>query len=247
MFGRGRPHATTASTVHTQLSESTSTSSPGTFSAFPEDLFLQLSGSTGGVGVDQLKQWDELQELIDDGDLSSQEVEGMLTDIVGENAVLDQAGFAVLYEKIDSLFVYEEDQDQEGSDATAAAAAAKEELNDDLDTSREAELLSLLQRITHVAPPDLDQKMYRLPCGMECTDEERGTIATLVSDMEASPENVVVQQNGKITVKEILGDWELLYTNSKAMIINKSLSGLMESPGTKADFSGVRQRYTGSK
>ena len=82
---------------------------------------------------------------------------------------------------------------------------------------------------------------------MECTDAEREIISQLVSNLERVPDNWVVARNGKIEAKNLLGEWDLLYTSSKAMILNKSISGLTAGPFQTIDFSGVRQKFTGSK
>ena len=239
----------------------TTTTTAGIFGEFAEELFEQLAVA-GAVGWEELRQWEDLQALLQDGDLSQQEVQEMVAEIATKNtsnhgstsssSKLDEAGFVRLYEKIDDLFVYEQEDHDTGSststdDAGEIGVDTKLDLPKTDNINTQAELLSCLTALTQRTPPDLDQKMYRLPCGMECSEEERTKIATLVSDLELSPDNLLLQRNGNILVGDVLGEWELLYTNSKAMIINKSLSGLMGSPGNKAEFGGVRQRYTGSK
>jgi len=236
----------------------TTTTTAGIFGDFAEELFEQLAVA-GAVGWEELRQWEDLQALLQDGDLSQQEVQEMVAEIATKNtsnhgsstssSKLDEAGFVRLYEKIDDLFVYEEDRDSSTStdDAGEIGVDTKLDLPKTDNINTQAELLSCLTALTQRTPPDLDQKMYRLPCGMECSEEERTKIATLVADLELSPDNLLLQRNGNILVEDVLGEWELLYTNSKAMIVNKSLSGLMGSPGNKAEFGGVRQRYTGSK
>jgi len=88
----------------------------------------------------------------------------------------------------------------------------------------------------------------RLPCGLECDDSEREQISQMVSALEGDPNNLVAsRRNGKIESKELLGDWNLLYTSSRTMIINKSLSGLGRSVSSLANFAGLRQTLTGSK
>jgi hypothetical protein len=70
----------------------------------------------------------------------------------------------------------------------------------------------------------------------------------MVSALEGDPNNLVAsRRNGKIESKELLGDWNLLYTSSRTMIINKSLSGLGRSVSSLANFAGLRQTLTGSK
>lgn len=94
----------------------------------------------------------------------------------------------------------------------------------------------------------LNSDELRVPCGLECTNSERDYIATLIADLEQDTRNLVLSRNrGTIEAKEVLGEWELLYTSSRTMAINKSLSGLGRSTSDLARFSGLRQTLTGSK
>lgn len=87
----------------------------------------------------------------------------------------------------------------------------------------------------------------RLPCGLDCTDTERERVQALISKLELEPRNLVRLKNGKIDVVQVLGEWEMLYTSSRSMRINKSLSGLGRSASTMAQFVSLRQRLRGSK
>jgi len=101
-------------------------------------------------------------------------------------------------------------------------------------------LLSFLSELTD--NPD------RLPCGLECTEKEHSQIAQLIAATEADEvNNLVLSRRGKIEAKDVLGEWKLLYTSSRTMAINKSLSGLGRSSSELAIFAGLRQKLTGSK
>ena len=100
--------------------------------------------------------------------------------------------------------------------------------------------------LAYLAKQNSDE--LRVPCGLECTNSERDQIATLIADLEQDPRNLVLSRNrGIIEAKEVLGEWELIYTSSRTMAINKSLSGLGRSTSDLARFSGMRQTLTGSK
>jgi hypothetical protein len=240
-----------------------------TFTESPELMFQQLAvvrdtnknknkddSSFLVVGMEELKQWGELQDLLSDEEITSTELEDMFAEAItkgtdNDDDKLDKAGFVLLYKAIDNLFVYE-DQNiaDEGeimnvggndiivgvTEVTTTGSGSEDQKS--LANNKQDELLSFLSGIHSV----LDDN--KLPCGMDCTDKEREIIAKLVSDLEAEPNNLVLKQNGKIATKDLIGDWDLLYTNSKGVILNKSLSGLASS---KATFSSVRQRLTGSK
>ena len=243
-----------------------------TFTESPEFLFQQLAvvGDTNKsnnnddssflvVGMEELKQWGELQDLLSDEEITSTELEDMFAEAItkGKNNnddKLDKDGFVLLYKSIDNLFVYEDQSTADegeitnvgGNDIIAAVGevTSTESGSEDqksLPNNKQDELLSFLSGIHSVSDDE------KLPCGMDCTDKEREVIAKLVSDLEAEPNNLVLKQNGKIGTKDLIGNWDLLYTNSKGIIMNKSLSGLGSSDSKKNTFSSVRQRLTGSK
>ena len=243
-----------------------------TFTESPELMFQQLAvvGDTNinnnnddssflVVGMEELKQWGELQDLLSDEEITSAELEDMFEEAITKGTTknddkLDKAGFVLLYKSIDNLFVYEDQNAADegeimnvgGNDSVASVlevtpTGSGSEDQKSLPNNKEDELLSFLSGIHSV--PDDD----KLPCGMDCTDKEREIIANLVSDLEAEPNNLVLKQNGKIATKDLIGDWDLLYTNSKGVIMNKSLSGLGSSSSKANKFSSVRQRLTGSK
>jgi len=108
------------------------------------------------------------------------------------------------------------------------------------DTDMKEALLSYLSTI--------NDDEIRLPCGLDCTDKERDKISQRIAALEQEPSNLVKSRNqGKIEAKDLLGEWELLYTSSRTMVINKSLSGLGRSSSDLAKFAGLRQKFTGSK
>lgn len=130
-------------------------------------------------------------------------------------------------------------------------------------SSRQHELILLLSRTkstslraTHTDAKEallsylsvLNDDETRLPCGLACTDKERDKISQLISALEREPSNLVMSRTqGKIEAKDLLGEWDLLYTSSRTMVINKSLSGLGRSSSDLARFAGLRQKFTGSK
>jgi hypothetical protein len=243
-----------------------------TFTESPEWIFQQLAVVNNNnndnddssflvVGMEELKQWGELQDLLSDEEITSTELQDMFAEAIAitkgtnnnDDDKLDKAGFVLLYKSIDNIFVYEDHTDEGeisnvgGNDSiidavqevTTTTTTGSEDPKS-LPNNKQDELLSFLSDIHSV--PDAD----KLPCGMDCTDKEREIIANLVKDLEADPNNLVLKQNGKIGINDLIGDWDLLYTNSKGIILNKSLSGLGSS-NSKNTFSSVRQRLTGSK
>lgn len=88
----------------------------------------------------------------------------------------------------------------------------------------------------------------RLPCGLDCTEKEQKVVAAVLADLEKDDaSNLLPSKKGKIVFDDLYGDWDLLYTSSRTMLINKSLSGLGRSSSTMANFSGLIQKFGGNK
>lgn len=283
--------ATETASVSASMSTTTIPQYQGTFTESPELVFHQLavtysdnkdSFSPLVVGVKELKQWGELQDLLSDEDITQTELEEMYTTSCNKNKddivlgiiiknendkcddvddKLDKDGFVILYNMIDDLFDYDEDDDK-GDTTVKEELINNVDVNDndndnDIDKNNdfsagvdepniEDELLSFLQTDIIVSVGGTVDK-DKMPCGMECTDNEREIILKMVSELKEASDNLVVAKNGNIEAKDLIGDWDLLYTSSKAMILNKSISGLTGTPSQKVEFSGVRQKLTGSK
>ena len=187
----------------------------------PEELFSLLKSNEGTVGVKQLKRWGELQEMMADGDITSEEVDNFFEKALGVSkvdGVLDQAGFAVFYQSIDDLF---EDE---------------EEISEEEDAGESSSLKEDLLRALNVMNNDED----RLPCGLESTEKEEKLILDLVTEIEREQTNLLRIKDGNVEPSDLAGEWEMIYTSSSAMKFNKGLSGLGGSfPNGK--FGGLKQ------
>jgi hypothetical protein len=155
----------------------------------------------------------------------------------GTKDKLDKSGFLSLYNLIDDLFENDTDGEISGVDADDDGDSAGVEATGSENVLKH-ELLSFLS--------DIHSDKNRLPCGLDFTDKERAVITRIVSGLEGEL-NLVKSKNGKIDVSDLIGEWDLLYTNSHAMIINKSLSGLGRSSSSMANFGSLTQKFTGSK
>lgn len=102
-------------------------------------------------------------------------------------------------------------------------------------------LLSLLDFIQN-------REKGRLPCGLDANEKEQELVASVIAEVEQdSGNNLVTMNNGIIEAKDLFGDWQLLYTSSRTMIINKSLSGLGRSTSDLAQFVSLVQKLGGNK
>jgi hypothetical protein len=122
-------------------------------------------------------------------------------------------------------------------------ASSNSQEDDLVSVSREDDLMSVLSDLNI----NRNKEEHPLPCGFDCTDTERAGIGYLISELELEPTNVVKLRNGKITEKELMGEWELLYTSSRTMSINKGLSGLGRSTSDYSEYVGLRKKLAGSK
>jgi hypothetical protein len=131
-----------------------------------------------------------------------------------------------------------------GDLAPASSSTSALFVGDDASSrSREEDLMSVLSNMNI----DRNREAHPLPCGLTCTNKERDDISLLVTALEVEPTNAVNLKNGKIAEKELMGEWDLLYTSSRTMIINKGLSGLGRSASEYAEFIRLRKTFTGSK
>lgn len=208
------------------------------FSESADTVFSALSetANSDSLTINHVKQgWKELNDIIDDGDLEVQEFENLFLKISqGDGDIIDKHGFFRLYESIDDLF--EEDEFFEDDDMVETTET--EEKAEGKTVVKEA-LLKYLAEIH-----SLDDA--RLPCGFDCSDNERQIVQEMLTALE-STENLVIQGNGKVDESKVMGEWNLLYTSSRTMTINKSLSGLGRSSSDMAKFESLRMRLAGTK
>lgn len=186
----------------------------------PGIIFSELANENSLIGMVELKRWGDLQVMLKEGDLLPSEFQNIYSKIPkapGTNNEINEDGFTQLYEAIDVLF--EDDEDEARRSA-----------------SLKADLLSYVY--------NMNSNKDVMPCGLESLDSEMQKVLELVATLESESSNIVVSSGGDISPKDVVGDWELLYTTSATMKFNKGLSGLVP-PGGK--FGGLRQKLTATK
>jgi hypothetical protein len=229
------------------------------FSEPPSVVFRKLAASYKQLDTKQLvEKWTELGWLVEDGDLGQDELEELMQANVNGNGKLDATGFANLYDTIENLFV-EDEEDASSEPIEEPQPAAATELQppppppqvplqeepttiitpDNSGTALEQELLSLL------AGFNTDDDV-RVPYGLDCNDKERDQVSQLVHYLQTKS-NLVVSKGGQIPTHDLMGKWELLYTSSPSMSINKSLSGLGRSASVTYKYGGLIQELSGTK
>jgi hypothetical protein len=206
----------------------------------PGVLFAELADSSYLVGMDELKLWVELQDLLEEGDLLPSELQDMYDRYVKDESSgkLTEEAFLKLYDDLDALFEEEGEYD---------SATASERSNVDLQSGgRESrqevvkkDLLAFLELID-----DGDDGM--LPCGLDATEADQKQVLNIVNVLQQQPSNMILQKQGNIELGDLTGTWELIYSSSSAMKFNKGLSGLGGSfPNGR--FAGVKQELRSTK
>mmetsp|Transcript_20861 Transcript_20861/g.29275 ORF Transcript_20861/g.29275 Transcript_20861/m.29275 type:complete len:503 (+) Transcript_20861:286-1794(+) len=191
----------------------------------PGVIFSELCDENFLMGIDDLKRWGDLQDMLKEGDISSLELQNFYEKIpkASENDnKLDEEGFIELYNQIDALF--EED--------------------DAIDEVPEQNLATLYKEALFELLASIESDDEKSSCGIDCTDNEINKVLNIVSELETVPENVVLSGDKDIQPKDIEGGWDLLYTSSSTFKFNKGLSGLVPPNGK---FGGLVQTLDASK
>jgi hypothetical protein len=196
----------------------------------PGVLFAAIADEDYLVGMDELKLWVELQDMLDEGELLPSELQDFYDSIdKAESGKLSEEGFFFLYEMIDALF---EDEDNETDEAKGISDIPTENVVKE-------DLLAFVKLI-------VDQDEETLACGLDSTEKDRKQVLNIVTALEGQPHNIIRQKKGNIENADLAGTWELIYSSSSAMKFNKGLSGIGGSfPNGR--FAGLKQKLTTSK
>lgn len=180
----------------------------------PSALFAKLADGNNLVGMDELRLWVELTEMLEEGDLLSSELQVMYDKALPANSSgkLTEEAFLKLYEEIDSLF-------DDESEVVGAIPIGANESQDAKNTAKE-DLLAFLDIIRD----DTDETM--LPCGLDATEADKKQVLNIVNVLAEQPTNMIRQKKGNIELTDLTGKWKLLYSSSSAMKFNKGLSGI---------------------
>ena len=199
----------------------------------PGVLFAELANKDYLVGMEELKLWVELQDMIDEGDLLPSELQEMYNKYVSteSNEKLTEEAFLKLYDEIDALF---EGEDVASVDETVNVSGSQPQGD-----AVKKDLLAFLDIIE-----DGNEEM--LPCGLDATEADQKQIVNIVNVLQQQPTNMIQQKQGNIGLSDVVGTWELIYCSSSAMKFNKGLSGLGGSfPNGR--FAGFKQELKTTK
>ena len=206
----------------------------------PGVLFAALANEDYLVGMEEMKYWSELQEMLADGDLLQEELQEMFDrtqKAEGSTSKLNEDGFATLYQEIEDLF--EDEDDEEQLDIEDNVGEDKPIAEESAGNMIKTELMELIEYIDE----DIEDG---LPCGLDSTEPEQKRVLKVVSSLEEQSTNLVRQREGNILPADLAGSWDLIYSSSSAMKFNKGLSGLGGSfPNGR--FAGLRQELKATK
>jgi hypothetical protein len=183
-------------------------------------LFSQLADEKYLVGMDDLTRWVELQEMLEEGDLLSSELQQMYDKVLSKNSFgkLTEEAFLKLYEEIDSLF--DDDEMTVEEDNAPVSVAQQSQSDENRASAVKQDLLGFLDIIQDEA----DETM--LPCGLDATEKDQKQVLNIVSVLEQLPTNLIKKKKGVIEVSDVVGAWTLVYSSSSAMKFNQGLSGI---------------------
>jgi len=193
----------------------------------PGVIFAEIANQNALVGMDELKRWGDLQDMLREGDLLPLELQNIYESIPkakeSQDGKLDEEGFIRLYDEIYALFEeVDEDENEETSTVTS---------------SNKDRFLSLLDELSSAGEG-------RLLCGLDGTDSEAQLVLEAATALENDASNMANNSDRDIQTSDIAGEWELLYTTSSTMKFHKSLSGLVPPNGK---FGGLVQKLKASK
>lgn len=140
------------------------------FSQLADQIFAQISDDGSTIVFEDLTKWEELQELLENGDVFMEELQTFYDSINKINGSLDEMGFEALYNMIDDIFETE--------------SSAPPIVN------REEQLISFLTN-------GITTRMDDLPCGIDCMDAERDATADLVRQLVAADSNNIATMQAK--------------------------------------------------
>ena len=205
----------------------------------PGVIFAEIADENLLVGMDELKTWGDLQDMLREGELLPLELQNVYEGIpkaAGTDDKLNEEGFVSLYEAIEALFeeVDEDEEDGVQSEPAPAPEAAPVPVQQAVVSSK----ANFLKRVSQLG---MDED--RLPCGLDSTDNEVELMLEMASALEMEASNKI-SADADIQTTDVSGDWEMIYTTSSTMKFNQGLSGLVPPNGK---FARLTQKLSASK
>lgn len=225
------------------------------FSKTPKTVFRELlpKGSPSRLDLETiLGTWAELTEMVDDGDVSVQELQGLYA-TANKGDGLDQSAFEQFYRSIDDLFDDDcNDEEEEDDDASPEDSSDENEVGATTTSDPKTDLLGYLEEIQSLECETINGEVNvgkRRPWGLDSSDGERAMIFEKIEALcdRTNDNNILsVGRSDKELTNYFLGTWDLKYTSSRTMLINKSLSGLGRSTSDLVKNRGLQMSLRGT-
>jgi len=163
-------------------------------------LFREGCNEDNRLGFDALRRISDIRDMLQDGDLSGEELEEMWEELPQKGGTIDVLAFRDFLKQLDELFEYSDDDEDVSLVETGESSAAK---------VRPCEMIKreFLEKIDECVASE-DQA-----CGLAGKDENDVPIVALGKELEASWRTKVGRWKDW-EVEQICGDWELVYSTS---------------------------------
>lgn len=202
----------------------------------PGVLFSQLADANYVVGMNELKLWAELKDLLDDGELLESELQEIFEKFATPEGKLTEDVFLQLYDEIDALFEEEEVNDDNNAEKVAISSNAQQQ--------QQSQAMSAKVKGDFLSYIGIVIEEDEGPCGFGASDSDHEQIVNILTVLEQQQTNILSKKD--IEQADLAGVWELIYTSSSAMKFNKGLSGIGGSfPNGR--FGGLRQELKSTK
>eukprot|EP00440_Ansanella_granifera_P059707 gb/GFBE01064712.1/.p1 GENE.gb/GFBE01064712.1/~~gb/GFBE01064712.1/.p1 ORF type:complete len:619 (+),score=183.64 gb/GFBE01064712.1/:1-1857(+) len=173
-------------------------------------LFRQACNEDNLLSFEALQKISEFKSLIEDGDMTEDELEDMWDEMPKKGDCIDVLAFRDLLAKVDELFEYVEEDEEEDPAAKAMVQSGERGLANpnkrEMKTVKE-ELMAAIERY--------EAELTR-PCGMDGREELDGELVKLAGELEDVWRDSAGNLND-FDASTLSGDWEMIFTTSGKM------------------------------
>jgi len=162
-------------------------------------LFREGCDGENMLSFEAMTEISEIAEMLDEGEISRKELQGMWDSLPQKNGSIDVLAFRGLLTRMDELFDYDEEEEEEVEEKTDLAPPLREA------SVIKSELKALLRGYAEAEDR---------PFGITGKEDTDGAIHKLTKELEEVFRYDCDYDLGMFDDKRLLGDWELTYTTS---------------------------------
>mmetsp|Transcript_1738 Transcript_1738/g.2665 ORF Transcript_1738/g.2665 Transcript_1738/m.2665 type:complete len:630 (+) Transcript_1738:72-1961(+) len=175
-------------------------------------LFREACDERNLLSFEALLEISEIDQLIDDEDLSQTELRDMWAELAKKADCIDVLAFRDLLKKIDELFEYVEEEEEGGELVLSEEAEEEEEEEPDLPEKPKLRSVDKVRTAFLRSIEGLEATEPK-PCGLSGLEETDEEVVRLAEELEASWRQQVGDL-GEYDTSQFVGDWELIYSTS---------------------------------